>query len=161
MNLALPVDEAAGMARERMRENVARPQFRDHALQDGVGILAVGAALRQAPELAEMDVERQVGLASDLGRHLQHLDAPARKAADLGVALDAANEIAVGVGRLHRRVDVDAVGAVEVRVVVPLEAADEVGRQEGIDPGLRRLGDEVAEARQTSCRTDRPGRSPW
>ena len=48
----------------------------------------------------------------------------------------------------HRRIDVDAVRAVEGRIEMPFEAAHEIGRQEGVDPRLRRLRDEMAEARQ-------------
>ena len=148
VHLALAVDEAAGVARERMREDVARPEFRDHALEDRVCVLAIRAAPRQAPELAEVDIDRQVGLAADLRRQLQHLDAPAREAADLGMALDAADDIGVGLDGVDRRLDVDAVRAVEVRIKVSFEPADQIRRQERIDAGLRRVGDEMPEARQ-------------
>ena len=63
MHLALAIDEAAGMARERMRQHVALAQQRDHALQNRIDVLAVGAAFRQAPELAEMHIDRQIGAA--------------------------------------------------------------------------------------------------
>ena len=56
------------MAREGMRENVAGLQQRDHSFQDRVGVFSVGAAARQAPELAEMNIDRQRTLAPDLGR---------------------------------------------------------------------------------------------
>ncbi len=148
VDIAVAVDEAARMAGEGMRQDIARLQQRDHARQDGVGVLAIGAALGQAPQLAEMHIDRKLGLAPDLGGELDHLDAPAREAADLGMALDASHDVAVGVGSAHRRIDIDALGAVEVRVVVPLEAADQIGRDEGVDAGLRLLGDEVAEARE-------------
>ena len=49
VHLAFAVDEAAGMARERMRQNIAGPQLWDHALEDRVGILAVGAAPAAGP----------------------------------------------------------------------------------------------------------------
>ena len=152
VNLALTIDEAAGMARERMRQNIAGPQLRDHAFQDRVGIFAVGTALGQAPQRAEMDVKRQVGAAADLGRHFQNLDAPAREAADLGVALDAAHDVLVGVGRRHGGVDIDAGRAVEIGVVVAFKAADQIGRQEGKDLRLRLLDDEAAEAGQGHAR---------
>jgi hypothetical protein len=64
VHLALAVDEAAWMARERMRQDIARPQLGDDALQNRIGVFAVRSALGQAPELAEVDIERQVGLAS-------------------------------------------------------------------------------------------------
>ena len=148
MDLALAVDEAARMTRERMRQDVAGAQLGNDAIQDGVGVLAVRAALRQTPELAEVNVKRQVGLAADLGRHLQNLDAPAREATDLRVSLDAADDVGVGLGRIHRRLDVDAVRAVEGRIEMPFEAADQIGRQERIDAGLRGVHDEMPEARQ-------------
>ncbi len=131
-----------------MRENVARPQLRDHALDDGVGILAVGAAFRQTPELTEMHVERQVGLTADLRRHLQHFDAPAREAADLGMSLDAAHDVLVGIGRQNRRVDIDAVGAVETGIEMPFQPADQISRQEGKNARLGFFDDEIAEAGQ-------------
>jgi len=48
MDLALPVDEAAGMPRERMCQDIALAQQRDHALEDRIDVLAVVAAFRQA-----------------------------------------------------------------------------------------------------------------
>ncbi len=132
MDLALPVDEAAGVSREGMSQNIARLQFRDHPIENGVGVFTVGPALGESPELAEMDVDRKLGLAADLRGHLQDLDAPARKATDLGVSLDAAHQVAVLIGRPHRRVDIDAFGAVEVRIVVPLKSAHEVRREERV-----------------------------
>ena len=42
----------------------------DDLRQDGVGIDRRAAVGRQGPELAEVDVERQIGLAADLGRRL-------------------------------------------------------------------------------------------
>jgi hypothetical protein len=59
-----------------------------------------------------------------------------------------ANDVAIGGRRLHGRVDIDAVGAVEVGVIVPLQAADQIGRHESVSPRLRLLGDEVPETRQ-------------
>ena len=44
------------------------------------------------------------------------------------------------------------VGTVEVRVVMALEAADQISRQERIDLRLRRLDNEMAEARQRHAR---------
>src|SRR5271170_5970500 len=89
MNFALPIDEATGMARERMGQDVAGAQLWYHPLQDCIGVLAIGAALGQAPQRAEVHVKGKLGAPADLRRHLQNLDAPARKAADLGMALDA------------------------------------------------------------------------
>ena len=119
-----------------MGQNVAGPQFRDHPFQDRIGVLAVGAALRQAPQRAEMHIKGKVSAAADLGRHFQNFYAPAREAADLGVALDAAHDVLVGVRRRDGRVDIDAGRAVKIGVVVALEATDQIGRQESIN--LRR-----------------------
>src|SRR6202021_3418242 len=65
MHLALAVDEATGVTRERMGENVAGAQQRNPALEDGIDVLAVGAAGRQSPELTEMNINRQIGAAAD------------------------------------------------------------------------------------------------
>ena len=123
-------------------------QLRDHALENGVGVLAIGAAFGKPPERAEVHIERKVGAAADLGGHFQNLDAPAREAADLGVALDAAHDVLVGVGGGYCRVNVDAIGAVQIGVVMALKTADQIGGEERINPGLRLLDDEVAEAGQ-------------
>ena len=56
--------------------------------------------------------------------------------------------IEVGLGGVDRRLDVDAVRAVEVRIEMTFETADQIGRQERIDAGLRRVRDEMPEARQ-------------
>ena len=95
MHFTLAVDEASGMARERMRQHVALSQQRDHALQDRIDVFAVGAAFRQAPELTEVHIDRQVCAASDLGRHFDDANAPAREATDLRMGLDAANDVEV------------------------------------------------------------------
>ena len=99
-----------------------------------------------------MNVKRQVGAAADLSRHFQNLDAPAREAADLGVALDAAHDVFVGVRRLDGGVDVDAIGTVEIGVVMAFKAADQISRQERINLRLRLLDNEVPEARQRHAR---------
>ena len=49
MDLALPVDEAAGVAGEGVREHVAGFQERNDALENRVCVLAIGAAVGQAP----------------------------------------------------------------------------------------------------------------
>ena len=95
-----------------------------------------------------MHIKRKVGAAADLRRHLQNFYAPAREAADLGVTLDAAHDVLVGIGRRHGRIDIDAGGAVQIGVVVALQPADQIGRQEGINLRRGRFDDEVAEARQ-------------
>ena len=106
------------------------------------GMLVVG----QGPELAEMDVERQVERAADLGRAAHRLVAPARETADLGMALHAAHQVGVLAGRAHRVVDGDAVGTVELGVVVALQPAHHVGGDEGEHAGGGGLGDIFAEA---------------
>src|ERR1700752_3051133 len=82
MNLAVAIDEAAWMARERMSKNVARLQQGNDALEDSVDVLAVVAARRQAPELAEMHIDWQVRAGADFGRHFYDANAPAGEAAD-------------------------------------------------------------------------------
>ena len=137
-----------GMTRERMGKNIAGAQQRNHALEDGIDILAVGAAGRQSPELTEMNIDRQVGAAPDLGRHFDDANAPAGEAADFGMGLDAANEVAVGGGRLHRGVDFDAVGAIEVGVIMSFQASDQIGGQKGQRARLGLLDNEVPETGQ-------------
>ena len=100
----------------------------DDPFENRVGVLAIGSALGQAPQLTEVNVEREIGLAADFRGHLQHLDAPARKAADLGVPFNPPDDVAVGVGGGHRGLDVDAVRAVQGRIKMSLKAAHEVGR---------------------------------
>ena len=139
-----------------MGQNIAGPQFRNHPLQNRVGVFAIGAALGQAPERAEMHIKRQIGAAADLGRHFQNLDAPAREAADLGVAFDAAHDVFVGVRRLDGRVDIDAGRAVEIGVVVALEAADQISREESIN--LRRACSTMKCRKPGSVMHDGP---PW
>ena len=89
---------------------------------------------------------------SDLGRHLDDADAPARKATDLGMRLDAAHEITVLGGGLYRGIDIDAVGRVEIGIVVPFQATDQIGGEEGVSTRLGFLRDEVPETRQRHAR---------
>jgi hypothetical protein len=96
MHGAAAIDEAARMARERMGQDVARLQQRHDLGEDGVGVDAVAAVLGKRPELPEVDVERLVGTARDLGRLLHHLDAPAREPAELGMRLEALDDVGVG-----------------------------------------------------------------
>ena len=42
-----------------------------------------------------MHIDRQIGAASNLGRHFNDANAPARETADLRMGLDAANEIEI------------------------------------------------------------------
>ena len=147
MELAVLVDEAAGMAREGMGQDIARPQDLQHVGQDRVGIVGM-LVVGQRPELAEMDVERQVERAADLRRAPHRLVAPAREAADLGMALHAAHQVGVLARRPHRVVDGDAVGTIELGVIVALEAAHHVGRDEGEHAARGGLDDELAETRE-------------
>src|SRR5262245_41029397 len=94
----------------------------------------------------KMHIDRQVRTAPTLGSHPNDAEAPAREATDLGMRLDAANEIAVGDRSLHGRVDVDAIGPIEVRIIMSFQPADEIGREEGVSARLRLLGNEVPEA---------------
>ncbi len=95
-----------------------------------------------------MHIDRQVGAAADLGGHLDHADAPAREAADLGMRLDAADQIAVRIRRLDGRIDIDAIRAVEIRIIMTFQTAHEIGRQKRIGARQRFFGDEVPKARQ-------------
>src|SRR5271170_1500347 len=54
VNFAPPINEAARMTRKRVSQNIAGTKHRDDLLHDRVGVLAVGAALGQSPERAEM-----------------------------------------------------------------------------------------------------------
>src|SRR5258706_16332043 len=94
MNLPLPVDEASGMARERVGDDVAGLEERHDLLEDRVGIDAVRAGLRESPQLAEVDIERQVRALRDLRRLAQDLGSPAREPAALGGALEALDDVA-------------------------------------------------------------------
>src|SRR5215468_4970539 len=94
VHLAVLVDEAAGMPRERVGEDIAGAQQADRALDDGVGIHPVCALRRQRPQLTEMNIDRQIGFTADLARHLHDCRTPAGKAADLGMRLYTLDEIA-------------------------------------------------------------------
>ena len=116
-----------------MGENIAGAQQRDDALEDGIDILAIGAAGRQTPELTEMHIDRQVRAAPDLGGHFDDANAPAGEAADFSMRLDAANEVEVGGCGFHRGIDFDAVGAIKVGVKMSFQPADQIGGQKGED----------------------------
>jgi hypothetical protein len=65
-----------------------------------------------------------MGPAADLDRHFHDLDASTGEAPDLGMAINAAPEVAVLDGRLHRRVDVDAVRKKIAAAHRPRQGAD-------------------------------------
>jgi hypothetical protein len=130
-----------------MREDVARLHDVEHLGQDGVGVVGL-LVLRQRPKLAEVDVERQAERARDLRGPAHRLVAPARKAADLGMALHATHQVGVFLGDPDRVVDRDAVRTVELRVIMSLEAAHHVGRDEGQHARGGGLHGELAEARE-------------
>ena len=127
MDFALAIDEAAGMPRERMGQNIAGAQQRNHPLEYCIDVLTIGAALGQAPQLPKVYIDRKIGAARDLGGHFDYADTPACKAADFGMRLDAANKIAVGVRRLHRGIWIDAVGPLEIGIVVTFQASHQIG----------------------------------
>ena len=131
-----------------MGQNIAGTKQRDHPRQDRVDVFTVGAALGQAPQLSEMHIDRKLRATPDLGRHLDDADTPARKAADLGMRLDATNEVAIGGCRFHGGIDIDAVGAVKIGVIVSFQASNQIGRQKGIGARQRFLRDEVPKPRQ-------------
>ncbi|MEY9368532.1 hypothetical protein ABIE83_003150 [Bradyrhizobium diazoefficiens] len=64
------------------------------------------------------------------------------------MGLDAAHDVEIGRRRLDGRIDVDAVGAIELRIIMSFQSADEIGRQEGVDARGRGLGDEMTKAGQ-------------
>ena len=131
-----------------MREDVAGLEALDHLVEDRIGIDRQSALLGPGPELAEVDVHRQRGLAAHPGGEPHHVQAPAREAADLGVGLQAPHQVRIAACGLHGGRHVEAVRAIQLRVVVPLQAPHEVGRQEGQHARVRRLGDVAAKARQ-------------
>src|SRR3978361_377982 len=95
-----------------------------------------------------MDINRKVRTAADFGRRLHYFDTPAGKPAKFGVRLNALDQIRVVLCRPHGGVDVDALRTIELRVVVPFNAAYQIGGQVGDDPRLGRLGDKLAKTRQ-------------
>src|SRR5262249_2829669 len=119
------VDEPARVPGEGVGQDVAGPQEIEDLGQDVIGVGL--ASLGQRPEAGEGDVRGQVRAGADAGGQPEDLDAPAGQAADLGVRLDAPDEVAVLPRGPDGGVDVDAVGPVEGRVVVALQASDEVG----------------------------------
>ena len=149
-------DEAAGMAAERMRQNVARLHEIDDLREDAVRIDRLAALVRQWPQLAEMNVDRQPRAPADLGGGFDHLDAPARESAEFRVRLDSLDQIAIGFSDAHRSVDVDAVRTIERRIIVALETADQVGGEEGDHAAVRRSGHDSAEIPAGSCNSGRP-----
>jgi hypothetical protein len=146
MHFAVLVDEAPGMPGERMGENVAGPQKADGAFDNRVAIHAVRALGRQGPELAEMDIDRQIRIAADLACHFHDRRAPAREPANLGMRLYALDEIAVRFGGGDGRRHIDAARRIERRIIMAFEAADEVGGNERVAAACGLLGDEVAKA---------------
>ena len=102
--------------------------------------------LEARPQLAEMDVEREAGLARDLAAGLDHLEAPARLPADFGVRLDAAHDVEVLLGDAHGVIDVDAVRTVEVRVEMAFESADQIAGDEAQQPAVGGIDQKIAEA---------------
>ena len=131
------------MPGEGMGKDVALPHQRHHLADHRVGVHVRPLG---GPELAEMDVDRELRLAGDLARPFEHLAAPARGAADLGVRLDALDDVAVGHGDPGGALHVDLLGPVERGVAMPLQPAHRVGGKEAEHPGLRGLDDELAEA---------------
>src|SRR5262245_18685074 len=135
---------APGLLRERMREDVAGVEERQRVVDDGVGIDRRPGLF--PPEPAEVHVDRHLGRARRFLPQAQRLDAPARVAADLCVALDARDEVAVLLDGVDRFLDVDPVRTVEADMTMPEEAAHEVVRDESIDARHGRVLDELSEA---------------
>ena len=142
------VDEPARVTGERVGQDVARPQELDHLGEHRVGVRRPADPLGQRPELAEVNVQGEPGVPTDPGAEPEHLQPPARDAADLRVGLDAPDQIRVLPRGADSRPDVDAVRPVQGRVVVPLQAPDEVGGEERVDAARRGLDHELAEPGQ-------------
>src|SRR6266850_1698891 len=113
-------------------------------IDDAIGIDRRPVLLR--PEAAEVNVDRHLGRARCFLSQTQRLDAPARVAADLRVALDALDEVAVLLDGVDRFLDVDPVRAIEADMTMSEETAHEVVRDEGIDARDGPVSDELSEA---------------
>ena len=61
MHFAFAINKTAGMSRERVGQHIAGAKQRDHSRQDRVDVFTIGAALRQAPKLSEVHIDRKVG----------------------------------------------------------------------------------------------------
>ena len=85
-----------------------------------------------------MNVERHVGAARDLRRLANDLDAPAGEPTEFSMGLEPLDDVRIRERRLDRRLDIDAVGSIQIRVVMAFHAAHQIGRQVGKD--ARRLG---------------------
>ena len=151
MDLAMAINEAAGMTGEGMRQDVAWPKDFEHVRQDRVGIVGV-LVLRQWPELAEVDVKRQVERLADLRGAAHCFVAPTREAADLRVALHAAHQVGVLAPGAYRVVHRNAVRPIELGVVVPFQASHHVGGDEGEHAGDGGLHGIFAKARKGQYR---------
>ncbi len=95
-----------------------------------------------------MDIEGQIGFAGDRLAELDHLQLPARNAADLGVGLDPAHQVRVLARDLGRSLDVHLVRPVERGVEMAFKAADQIGGKEAEHAAFGWLGDERAKAGQ-------------
>jgi hypothetical protein len=71
VDFALAINEAAGMPRERMGQNIAGAQQRNHPLEYCIDVLTIGAALGQAPQLPKVHIDRKIGAACDRGGHFR------------------------------------------------------------------------------------------
>ena len=140
-----PETKPSGMTGEGMGEDIAGIEQRDGLAHVGVGVDR--DPVPERPELPEVDVDGDPRPPGDRLGELDHLDAPARPAANLRVGLDPLDEVAVLLDRPGRVLDVHPVRAVELRIAVPLEPADEIGGDEAEDPAPGPLRDVVAETR--------------
>ena len=78
-----------------MGQDVARLEEFDHLRQDVIGIDGIGPCLRHWPQLAKMDIDRQIGFLANTRREPHDLDTPACKTAQLGVRLNTFDEIGI------------------------------------------------------------------
>src|SRR5262249_17409908 len=151
VNLAVRRDEGAGVLGERMRDDVARIEQWNHIAQHRVRIDPRAGLV--GPELTQVDVDRHPCFPRRLLAEAKRLDAPARVPSDLRVALDALDDVAMGLDGAHRLAHVDAVRTVEIDVAVPGQPADQVVGDEREDTGLCGLHDELLEP----LKRERPG----
>src|SRR5262245_4244130 len=151
VHLAVGRDEGARMLGERMRDDVAGIEQRNHIAEHAVGIDPRAGLV--GPELAQVNVDWHPRFPRRLLAEAKRLDAPARVATDLRVALDAPDDVAMGLDGASRLTHVDAVRTGGIDGGVSGRAANEVVGDEREHPGLGSLHDELLEP----LKRERPG----
>ena len=85
------------------------------------------SVFRKRPELAEVDVNRQMGLFANARCPLHDLNPPTRKPTQLGVGFNPLDEVRIFACRPHGGLHVNAVRAVERGIGMAFEATHEIG----------------------------------